>query len=69
MCTCPSSKKGVYYTVPQLFSHLQGGRPTGSAPSLSAKEVTICTECGVAEFLIDESELRWFHARQDRSGT
>ena len=61
-CCCSWSRKIVRYAIPELFTDLQDGTPTGSFPSLSAKAVFICTECWTAEFLIPESEHHWFHA-------
>jgi hypothetical protein len=61
-CSCPVSKKRIYYSAIQLFPELKDGLVSGGAPHLSAKEVTVCTECGNAEFAIDALELRWFRA-------
>jgi hypothetical protein len=61
-CACSSSKKRIYYANIQLFTDLQNGIPGGSSPPVgSVKEVTVCTECGAAEFLIPDAERRWFH--------
>jgi len=51
-CGCPASKKKIYYSNIALYTHLTNGSPGGSSPSLSMREVTVCTECGLAEFAI-----------------
>jgi hypothetical protein len=61
-CGCPTSKKWTYYAYIQLYSELKDGTPAGSAPNLSTKEVSVCSECGVAEFTLTNEERRWFHA-------
>lgn len=59
-CSCFASTKRTYYANIQLYSQLIEGSPAGSAPSLSVKEVTVCADCGAAEFVITEDERRWF---------
>jgi hypothetical protein len=62
-CACSSPNTKTYYAEIALFTHLSNGIPGGSAPPLSIREVTVCTECGSAEFLIPEGELRWFRTK------
>ncbi len=60
-CACSSSKKRTYYANIQLFTELKNGMPSGSSPPMgSVKEVTVCSECGAAEFLVPEADRRWF---------
>jgi len=63
-CSCPASNKRIYYADIQPCPGLKGGLACGGSPHLSKKEVTICAQCGTAEFSIDEAELRWFRKEQ-----
>lgn len=63
-CSCPASNKRIYYADIQLFPELKDGPVKGGSPHLSTKKVTVCAQCGTAEFSIDESELRWFRKEQ-----
>ena len=63
-CSCPTCKKQIYYADIKLFPELKFRLVSEGSPRLSGKVVTICAECGTAEFSIDESELRWFHKGQ-----
>jgi hypothetical protein len=60
-CSCPSSSKRTYYGQIQLFSNLSGGLPGGSSPPLGkTKEVTVCSECGLAQYSIPIEELSFY---------
>jgi hypothetical protein len=59
-CSCPASMKRIYHADIQLFPELRDGLVSDGSPYLSTKVVTVCTQCGKAEFSIDESELLWF---------
>ncbi len=61
-CSCSPSMKRVYYSNIQLYPELKDGLVSGGSPNLSTKEITVCTECGNAEFMISEDERRWFRA-------
>ena len=63
-CSCPDSDKQIYYANIQLHPELKDGLVSGGSPHLSTKGVTVCAQCGKAEFTIDESELRWFRKAQ-----
>jgi hypothetical protein len=60
-CNCPDSKKKIYYSNISLYTRLTDGSLGGSAPPMpSIKHVTVCTECGLAKFMITQEELRLF---------
>lgn len=56
MCDCGSENKRTYYSNIQLFTEAPNGVPSGAAPHLGMKEITVCKKCGTAEFTLTESE-------------
>jgi hypothetical protein len=60
-CTCSSPKKKIFYAYIELRTKQTDGILGGYAPPPgSVKEVTVCTECGAAEFTIPDDERRAF---------
>jgi hypothetical protein len=60
-CSCSASKKRTYFALIELRTEVKDGLLGGSAPSPGAvKQVTVCTECGLAEFQIPDEERRWY---------
>jgi hypothetical protein len=59
-CSCSASEKQLYFANIQLFLERKDGLMNGGSHHLSTKEVAVCAQCGTAEFIIDEPELRGF---------
>jgi hypothetical protein len=50
----------IYYADIQLFPELKDGLLDGVSHHLSTKEVTVCAQCGRAEFVLDDSSFAGF---------
>jgi hypothetical protein len=62
MCKCSGEKK-TYFANIQLFTDLVDGLPAGAAPPLLQKtRVAVCSQCGLAQFSVPASSLRYFQA-------
>jgi hypothetical protein len=57
-CKCDPECRKVYYAQPQLFSEVIEGIPGGAGKTLSLTKITVCTQCGQAEFVVSDQDMQ-----------
>jgi hypothetical protein len=62
-CNCESEKKQFFGDV-KLFTEYAGEIPTGAGMNLELTAVSVCPQCGKAEFIVPTRNMRWVQTAQ-----
>jgi len=57
-CTCDPESKKVYYANLQLFSAVVDGIPGGAGKTLGPTKISLCTQCGQADFVVSDQNMQ-----------